>query len=123
MSKTRDHAEDIDHELEHASREVAQTSSSRPSANRLARTIRQYSIPTTNDLFLHPTLPSNTRGGVLLMPANISGDLNAPLPARADTLSQSILDRVAATPDALLSVRPPVTVRGGSGPGRKPATG
>ena len=34
------------------------------------------------------------------MPANISGDLNAPLPARADTLSQSILDRVAATPDA-----------------------
>jgi long-chain acyl-CoA synthetase len=34
------------------------------------------------------------------MPQTISGDLNAPLPPSAPTLSQSILDRVAATPDA-----------------------
>lgn len=34
------------------------------------------------------------------MPQTISGDLNAPLPPSAPTLSQSILDRVAATPEA-----------------------
>ena len=34
------------------------------------------------------------------MPQTISGDLNAPLPPSAPTLSQSIIDRIAKTPDA-----------------------
>ncbi len=75
MSRASDHAEDMDHELEHAGREVGES-------------------------FADSVGEPERDEAALLMPQNVSGDLTAALPASAPTLSQSILDRVAQTPDA-----------------------
>ncbi len=83
MSGTGDHAEDIEHELEHAGRDVGESfaaSVSEPDAQDDVSLL-------ADDLAAEPTGP-------------ISGSLDAPLPPSAPTLSQLILDRVARTPDA-----------------------
>ena len=83
MSTSGEHAEDIEHELEHAGRDVGEAfvaSVSEPDAPDDVSLL-------ADDLAAEPTGP-------------ISGSLDAPLPPSAPTLSQLILDRVARTPDA-----------------------
>ena len=83
MSRTGDHAEDIEHELEHAGRDVGESfvaSVSEPDAQ--------------DDVSLLARRSGRRADGRHL------GDLDAPLPPSAPTLSQLILDRVARTPDA-----------------------
>ena len=74
MSKSGNHAEDTDHELEKLGRSVGES--------------------------FADAIGDADEAEATLFTTNISGDLDAALPPRAATLSQSILNRVAATPDA-----------------------
>ena len=74
MSKSGNHAEDTDHELEKLGRSVGES--------------------------FADAIGDADEAEATLFTTNISGDLDATLPPRAATLSQSILNRVAATPDA-----------------------
>jgi long-chain acyl-CoA synthetase len=82
MSSTGDHAEDIEHALEHAGRDVGEkfaASLGEPDAQDEAALVEE-------EAQVEPSGP-------------VSGSLDAPLPPSAPTLSQVILDRIAATPD------------------------
>ncbi len=81
MSSTHEHAEDIEHELEHAGRDVGESF-----ADAVSEPDAQDDLAMQVDDRAEPEGP-------------ISGSLDAPLPPSAPTLSQLILDRVASTPD------------------------
>ncbi len=74
MSKSGNHAEDVDHALEKMGRSVGES--------------------------FADSISEEDEAAFAMFTTNISGDLNANLPPHAATLSQSILNRVAATPDA-----------------------
>jgi long-chain acyl-CoA synthetase len=81
MTSTHEHAEDIEHELEHAGRDVGESF-----ADAVDEPDAQDEAALLEDPRAEPSGP-------------ISGSLDAPLPPSAPTLSQLILDRVAITPD------------------------
>ena len=81
MSRTGDHAEDIEHELEHAGRDVGES---------FADSVGE---PEGDEVALVSEEPAAEPNG------QVSGSLDAELPPSAPTLSQLILDRVASTPD------------------------
>ncbi|MCU0282555.1 MAG: long-chain fatty acid--CoA ligase [Candidatus Nanopelagicales bacterium] len=81
MSSTHEHAEDIEHELEHAGRDVGESF-----ADAVGEPDVQDEAALRADARAEPEGP-------------ISGSLDAALPPSAPTLSQLILDRIAGTPD------------------------